>query len=92
MNQATPRFKVGTTFYSRGKHPRLCTVTDYLVTRNLAGEVVKARYVATHDMCGQDVVDVDVPEVAIAMGLIQAAEGHAPDGCLDCLRKERGAA
>jgi hypothetical protein len=73
MNQATPRFKVGTTFYSRGKHPRLCTVTDYLVTRNLAGEVVKTQYVATHELMGQAIEDVGVTETGIAMGLVKEA-------------------
>lgn len=67
---ATQRFPVGTRFRTRGKCPRECVVVDYHVTRNLAGEIVKARYVATHQLMGQDVVDLDVPEATIAMGLI----------------------
>lgn len=66
------RFPVGTRFRTRGKYPRECVVVDYHVTRNLAGEIVKARYVATHQFIGQEVVDLDVPETTIAMGLIQA--------------------
>ena len=69
----TPRFKPGTTFMTRGKHPRTCTVTDVLTTYNLAGAVVKLRYVAVHDFCGQPVIDVDVVDTTIARGLILAA-------------------
>ena len=64
----TQRFPVGTRFKSRGKCPRDCVVTDYLVTRNLAGEIVAARYVATHEFCGQTVTDYDVSDTEVAMG------------------------
>ena len=37
MHNQTMRFPIGTQFKTRGKHPRLATVIDYLVTTNLAG-------------------------------------------------------
>lgn len=62
------QFPVGTKFNSRG---RVCTVIDYHVTRNLAGEVVRSRYVATHEFLGQTVVENDITPVAIARGFIK---------------------
>jgi hypothetical protein len=66
----TPRFQLGQQFSTRGKHPRLCTVTDILRTYNDAGELVRLRYVATHQLCGQTVTDYDVVETTIALGAI----------------------
>lgn len=65
-----PKFGFGTKFKTRGKHSRVCTVTDILTTRNYAGEVVRIAYVATHEFCGQTVTDHDVCEVTVARGLI----------------------
>jgi len=63
-------YPVGTQFMSRGKFPRLCTVTDVLTTTNLAGDVVSVRYVATHTTVGgQLVTDATVVDTTIAMGL-----------------------
>lgn len=63
------RWPLGTVFTPAGrKHPRPCTVIDYLVTRNLAGEVVATRYVARHTFCGQEVINSDVLDVTIARG------------------------
>jgi len=59
---------IGTQFMSRCKHPLLCTVVDVLTTRNAAGEVVKVRYVATHEFMGQLVTDHDVTHTAVSMG------------------------
>ena len=67
---SNPIFLPGTTFKTRGRNPRLCTVIDVLVTYNLAGERVKSRYVATHELAGQAVTDYDVVETTIAMGLV----------------------
>jgi len=39
-------------------------------TRNLAGEVVQVRYVATHQFLGQTVTNRDVCASTIARGLI----------------------
>lgn len=65
------KYPVGTKFKTRGKAPRTCTVVDYLTTTNLAGEVVKVRYVATHEFMGQTITDRDVVATTIALGLIQ---------------------
>jgi hypothetical protein len=64
------RFQIGQKFATRGKHPRICTVTDILKTYNSKGELVKIRYVAEHDFLGQIVTDHDVVETTIAMGAI----------------------
>lgn len=61
------KFPVGTTFTTRGKAKRVCTVTDYHTTTNLAGVIVKQRYVATHDFMGQASAETDITETTIAM-------------------------
>lgn len=66
-------YPIGTKFKTGGKAPRLCTVTDILKTYNSAGELVKTRYVAVHEFCGQQVADADVCAVTIARGLIGEA-------------------
>jgi hypothetical protein len=63
-------FEIGTQFKTRGKHPRLCTVTDILRTYNSRDELVKVRYVASHDIIGQQVFDYDVCATTIKMGLV----------------------
>lgn len=68
MANMTPRFAPGTTFMTRGREPKLCTITDVLTTTNLAGEVVAIRYVATHEFAGQTVTDHDVLETTVLMG------------------------
>ena len=65
--------EIGTKFIKqRGKvkNDRIETVTDILKTYNSAGELVKTRYVATHDFCGQTVTDSDIIGVTIQRGLI----------------------
>ena len=62
---------IGTQFKTRHKHPRLCTVIDIYTTYNSTGDVVKIRYVATHNCLGQQVVDYDVVQTTIDMGLIK---------------------
>ncbi len=49
MNQ---KYAVGTQFKPIGKD-YICTVTDLLTTTNLAGEVVRVVYRATHTFFGQ---------------------------------------
>ena len=63
-------YTIGTKFKTRGKHPRVCIVTDILKTYNNAGDLVKTRYQASHEFMGQIVTDYDVCETSIAMGLI----------------------
>lgn len=67
----TPRFKIGTTFRPVGqKNDSVHTVVDIWTTRDSKGEVVKIRYEATHEFCGQTLTDTDVLETTIARGLI----------------------
>lgn len=68
------KYQIGTTFATRGKHSKLCTVVDILKTYNSQGELVKVRYVATHEFMGQTVTDYDVPETTIAMGHVADPE------------------
>jgi len=68
------RYPIGWQFKTRGKHPRVCTVTDILRTYNAAGDMVELRYVATHELMGQTVTDRSVCETTIAMGSL----GYAP--------------
>lgn len=70
-NDHTPRFSIGQQFKTRGKQPRTCTVTDILKTYNSKGELVRVRYVATHEFAGQVITDSDVVETTIAMGEIK---------------------
>lgn len=63
------RFKIGQQFTTRGKHPRLFTVTDILKTYNSKGELVRIRYEATHEFLGQTITDCDVCDTTIARGL-----------------------
>ena len=64
-------YPIGTKYKTRGKAPRLCEVVDILKTYNLAGELVKTRYVAVHDFMGQKVTDYDVVKTTISMGLCE---------------------
>ena len=66
-----PIFKIGTQFKTRGKHPRLCTVIDILKTYNSLNELIKIRYVATHEFLNQTITDDDVFETTIKLGLIK---------------------
>ena len=70
MEKAKPKFAIGTKFHTRGKFPKVCTVTDILTTHNAAGEVVAVRYVADHEFMGQTITDYHVIETTIAMGLL----------------------
>ncbi len=70
-------YRIGTKFKTRGKVPRLCTVTDILKTYNSRGELVETRYVATHEFMGQAITDRDVVNVTIARGLV--SEPPIPD-------------
>lgn len=65
---AEPRFNIGNHFLTRGKWPRLCTITDIWRTYNHAGDLVRVRYVTTHVVMGQTVTDYDVVDTTIAIG------------------------
>lgn len=62
------RFAIGTKYTTRGANPRLCTVVDVLRTYNSAGDLVRLRYVSTHEFLGQTLENGDVTDTTIAMG------------------------
>jgi len=64
------RFLIGTQYWSRGKHPRLCTVVAQLTTKDEDGRVVSIRYTTQHEFLGQKVDNHDVVDPTIAMGLL----------------------
>ena len=68
MNE--PKYPIGTKFKTRHKHPKFCTVVDIHKTYNSKNELVKVRYVTTHEFLGQTVTDHDITETTIAMGFI----------------------
>jgi hypothetical protein len=71
MDGLIMEYLIGTKYKTRGKAPRLCEVVDILKTYNLAGELVKTRYVSTHDFMGQKVTDYDVVKTTISIGLCE---------------------
>jgi hypothetical protein len=64
-------YPIGTLFKTRGKYPRLCEVVDIFKTYDSKGELVKTRYVATHEIMGQIVTDYDVVKTTISIGLCE---------------------
>ncbi len=64
----TAKYTIGTQYKSAGKRPHICTVTDIWRVYNHYDELVKVRYVATHQFMGQTVTDYDVCETTIARG------------------------
>jgi hypothetical protein len=64
----THRFAIGTQYLSRGKHPRLCTVSKQLTVTDETGAVIKRYYWSTHEFLGQTVTDHDVKDAAISIG------------------------
>lgn len=64
-------YPIGTKYKTRGKHPKICTVTDFLTVTNLKGEIVKTYYESTHEFCGQTVKNHEVSKTTIAMGLLK---------------------
>ena len=61
--------EIGTKYMSRGKHPRECTVEDIHKTYDSKGNLVKTRYVASHEFLGQKVYNYDVCGATIAVAL-----------------------
>ncbi|WP_395350072.1 hypothetical protein [Variovorax sp. UC122_21] len=64
------RFPIGTQYWTRGKHSRLCTVVAQLTTKDEHGCVVWIRYTTQHEFLGQKVDNHDVVDPTIAMGLL----------------------
>jgi hypothetical protein len=65
------KYPVGTVFTKRVAKgvTQECTVVDFEVTRNLAGEIVRARYVTSHSFLGQTILERDVVQTTIDRAL-----------------------
>lgn len=64
--------KIGMKYIKPGdKQKRINTVVDCHKTYNLAGELVKTRYVSEHEFCGQMVETYDVVQPTIGRGLVE---------------------
>jgi len=76
-----PRFSIGQRYRTRGRNAIVCTVSDIHTTYNAAGELVKIRYVATHEFLGQTITEYDIPDATIARGMsngeLAAIDGRA---------------
>jgi hypothetical protein len=70
------RFPIGTQYIKRvsAKVTRDCTVVDYEFTFNSRGELVRSRYVSTHEFCGQLITERDIVETTIARSLFAEAK------------------
>ncbi len=64
------RFSIGDQFIPRGRNQMVHTIQDVYTTINVASEVVRVRYVATHAFMGQPVVGEFV-DATVAMGLVK---------------------
>jgi hypothetical protein len=74
--KSAPRFKIGTVYkLPRNKHGLVCTIVDIHTTTNAAGDIVRVRYVTSHEFCGQTVFDYDVCDTTIARSLFAAGGG-----------------
>lgn len=69
-------YPIGTKFLSSGKHKRLCEIEDIYKTYNEAGELVKVRYVASYEFLGRRILDHDVNDVTVAMGIDALAKAN----------------
>jgi hypothetical protein len=65
---AEQRFPIGTVFRPVGKSSDWIVV-DYHITRNVAGDIVKARYVGQTVRFSQPIVDADMCETTVARGV-----------------------
>jgi len=63
--------ELGTQFKKRGDKNRIYTVVNKLTTRDISNCIVKIRYVAESEFCGQIVIDRDVLKTTIKMGLVK---------------------
>jgi len=63
---------IGTRIYYTGDMANsVWTVDDVWKTYNSQNQLVRTRYVASHEFCGQIVTDCDVCPVTIARGLLK---------------------
>lgn len=62
------KYKIGQKFKPRRKRQDTCTIIDILRTYNSVDQLVKIRYVTSHEFLGQLVFDYDVLQTTIDMG------------------------
>jgi hypothetical protein len=89
MGKRKPLFPIGTTYMDRTRtRSDIATVIDILTTYNSKKEVVKIRYISTHNFLGQQVLNTDVIENTIARNLICSCgnkiTGKKEIKCYDC--------
>lgn len=65
-------YPIGTIYKDR--KGRICKVVDILETFNSQKSLVKVRYVTSHSLMGQDVLDHDVLGVTIARALAEGKD------------------
>ena len=63
------KYAIGTKYLPHAKHPRICTVTDFLTVTNSKGEIVRTYYQSTHEFMGQTVTNHEVCAATIARGI-----------------------
>lgn len=69
MNNSPQKHPIGTQYYTRGKNPRLCTITDFMTVTNSKGEIIKTYYQSQHEFMGQIITYHEVPHASVAMGI-----------------------
>ena len=70
LRNAKYHFPVGTVYEHYYIKGRVCTVSDYLETRNGSGDLVGFSIVVTHETMGQTVTDYDVTNTEISRSRI----------------------
>ena len=68
MNE--PKYEIGQKFKTRGKHSKICIITEILRTYNSKDKLVKVSYQAEHELMGQTITNYDLPEATITRGKI----------------------
>lgn len=62
----TPQFPIGLQWTGYGpKSDRTYTLIDYLVTRTMGGQIVRARYAASYGFMGRFKIDDDILPITI---------------------------
>ena len=73
--------KIGTQYIRDSEN--VSTVVDVLTTYNSKGEVVRRRYVAERNFCGQTLTDRDVLPITILRGVERLKEWEAKHEIVD---------
>ena len=79
MSNRIQRHAVGTQYLSHAKHPRVCTVTDFMTVCGLDGEIVRTYYQSEHEFMGQTVTEREVCGATIARGAFRLEQLEVVD-------------